>query len=248
MNVHFWSELFTLKKYDNYFFYDLEAGVFISPRSFILQTRFRESFIFAISIIVTMHQTFIDIIKRFISLPKDQEMAVLKICRIKHIARGEHFIHAGDIPDAFGITLSGLLRYYYIDKKGNDFTKGFMTTGGPVSSYSAMISQTASWINIEALEDSVVAVLQYREWKQLLERHECWKMFLIAFLEMGYTVKETRERDFLLLDATERYIKFRQTYNQIEPRLKQLHVASFLGITPVALSRIRKKMGLINPG
>jgi CRP-like cAMP-binding protein len=195
-----------------------------------------------------MKEDFIGLIKSIVTLPPDQEEAMLKICRIRHLAKGEHFIHSGEIPVQLAFNLKGLFRYYYIDRKGNDFTKGFISVGGPVSSYSAMISQTPSWINIEALEDSTLAVIGYADWKKILNSHACWKDFLIAYLERGYCTKEARERDFLLLDAADRYRKFQQTFHSIEGRLKQHYIASFLGITPVALSRIRKKMGLINPG
>jgi CRP-like cAMP-binding protein len=63
-------------------------------------------------------------------------------------------------------------------------------------------------------------------------------------LESVYLMKERREKSFLLFNATERYQAFRQEYAAIEKRLKLYHIASFLGITPEALSRIRKKLAL----
>jgi CRP-like cAMP-binding protein len=195
-----------------------------------------------------MKDQFIKIIKSIIDLPAEQETEVLKNCTIKHIKKGEHFINAGDIPDKFAFNLQGLFRYYYIDKKGNDFTKGFMPEGSTLSSYSAMIQKRESFFYIEALEDSIIAVLNYNDWKRLLNSHVCWKLFLISLLEKGYCVKESRERELLIHDAEERYNIFRQTFSNIEHRLKQRYIASYLGITPVALSRIRKKMGLINIG
>ena len=66
--------------------------------------------------------------------------------------------------------------------------------------------------------------------------------------EKGYATKEKRERELLLLDAESRYKSFIHEFPHLEPRIKQHMIASYLGITPIALSRIRKKMGLINIG
>ena len=61
-------------------------------------------------------------------------------------------------------------------------------------------------------------------------------------------MKTEREREFLLFDAETRYKSFLNTFPGLERRIKQHLIASYLGITPVALSRIRKKMGFINMG
>jgi CRP-like cAMP-binding protein len=195
-----------------------------------------------------MKARFIEVIKSIIPLPVEQETAILNISSIKRFRKGEYFLYAGEVPATIGFNLHGLFRYYYIDSKGNDFTKGFFPEGAPVTSYSALIQGRGSYFHIEALEDSVTAVIRYSDWKVLMNRHGCWKDFLIAMLEKGYTTKESREREFLLLNAEERYQIFRHNFPNIELRVKQHYIASYLGITPVALSRIRKKMGLVNPG
>jgi CRP-like cAMP-binding protein len=195
-----------------------------------------------------MKDRFIQILKSIIDLPPQQESEIRAICSIRQLGKGEHFIRAGEIPARMAFNLQGLLRYYYLDKKGNDFTKGFLAEGAPITSYSAMIQNRESYFSIEALEDSVLAVFTYSDWKQLLNKHVCWQQLLILLLEKGYCTKEAREREFLVLDAEEKYRIFVQSFPDIENRIKQHYIASYLGITPVALSRIRRKMGLVNIG
>lgn len=195
-----------------------------------------------------MKDQFIQLLKSIIDLPSQQESEIRAICSIRQLAKGEHFIRAGEIPAKMAFNLQGLLRYYYLDKKGNDFTKGFFAEGAPITSYSAMIQNRESYFSIEALEDSVLVVFAYSDWKQLLNKHECWRQLLILLLEKGYCAKETREREFLVLDAEEKYRIFIRSFPDIENRIKQHYIASYLGITPVALSRIRRKMGLVNIG
>jgi len=111
-----------------------------------------------------------------------------------------------------------------------------------ISSYSAMISKTPSYFSIEAIENSEVLEIPYYRWQKLLDQNPNWKNLLIKLLEKGYATKERREREFLLLDAENRYRIFLEEYTNLESRVKQRMIASYLGITPIALSRIRKKM------
>jgi len=185
---------------------------------------------------------FIKILGSITTVPNEQIEKILAISYIKNIIKGECFIREGEIPQNFAFVLSGLFRYYYIDKKGNNFTKGFFLENTVISSYSALIQKRKSYFTIEALENSVILVVNYDKWKILFEKELCWHKFLLFLLEKGYCIKEAREREFLLFDAEERYKSFLNTYPGLEKRVKQHLVASYIGITPVALSRIRKKV------
>lgn len=87
---------------------------------------------------------------------------------------------------------------------------------------------------------SEILEFDYRRWMQIRENHPCWDRFLIKLLEKGYSTKEKRERELLHLDADERYAIFLEEYPTLESRVKQHMIASYLGITPESLSRIRK--------
>ena len=164
----------------------------------------------------------------------------------KEYSSGQYFINAGQIPDKVGIVKKGLFRYYYLTDEGKEYTKVFMPEGSMLSSYSAMIGNTQSYFAIEAIETSVVSEIPYEKWKSLRVDDTKWDKLLIAFLEKGYGIKEKREREFLLMDAESRYKEFLSDYPSLEKRVKQHMIASYLGITPIALSRVRKKMNTIN--
>ena len=173
----------------------------------------------------------------------DLEVSELtNIGTVKGYGQNSHFIGAGQIPNKFGFVLEGLFRYVYYSEEGKEFTKVFMPESSFISSYSAMISKGRSHFAIEALEPSKVLVINQEKWNRLRKENPKWDVLLIKLLEMGYSAKEKREREFLLLDAVQRYRIFLQEYPHLEKRVKQYMVASYLGITPIALSRIRKKM------
>jgi hypothetical protein len=133
----------------------------------------------------------------------------------------------------------------YIDHDGNDLTKGFSTAGKFVVSYSALAEQRPSYFSIEAMVDSDIIQFKYSQWIQMAEEDNRWYPFLFKLVESVYIMKEMREKSFLLDDATSRYLAFRAEYPDLENKIKLYHVASFISITPEALSRIRKNLKLI---
>ena len=177
-----------------------------------------------------------------LNIPEKESDDLLSISKTVELGGEETYISEGQVPRKFAIVLNGLFRYYYIDEKGNQFTKGFILPGNVLSSYSAMRNRTPSFFFIQALENSEILEVSYRKWLQLQNNSPYWDKFLILALERGYYIKEKRERELLLLDAEARYRTFLSEFPDLEKRVTQQMIASYLGIKPESLSRIRKKM------
>jgi len=175
-------------------------------------------------------------------LSESNKQKWFNICTLVRLKKGHQLITAGINTRKVAFNLDGLFRLYYIDADGNEFTKGFMPKENIVISYSALVENRGSYFNVEALKDSNVLLFDYDKWMQLVENDPEWHKLLFRFVQRAYMMKEKREKAFLLDDATTRYLDFKANYADIEKDLKQYHVASFLGITPVALSRIRKTL------
>ncbi|MGC3947631.1 MAG: Crp/Fnr family transcriptional regulator [Chryseolinea sp.] len=190
----------------------------------------------------SMTSSLIQTLRMLCDIPPEEEHKVNGITVIETLKKGDHFIREGAIPTHFGYVVNGLFRYYYLDAKGTEFTKGFFPENNFLTSYTAMKAQQPSHFAIEAIEDSDILVIDYYHWPALYAGHPCWRQFLLALLEKGYAKKEARERELLVFNAEERYRLFLEQFPDLESRVKQHMVASYLGITPVALSRIRKSM------
>jgi len=169
---------------------------------------------------------------------------LFNICKLVHVKKGELFLMAGDVPEYMGFNLNGIFRLYYIDDDGNDLTKGFCTVGKFVVSYSALVQKRPSYFFIEAMVDTDILHFKYSEWMEMVAKDIRWYPFIFKLVEAVYIMKEMREKSFLLDNATTRYLNFRKNYPDLENKIKLYHIASFLGITPEALSRIRKKLKL----
>ncbi|MFK7848532.1 MAG: Crp/Fnr family transcriptional regulator [Rhodothermales bacterium] len=182
------------------------------------------------------------LVHRAAGISMDEADKLIAISRVQEIEAGAFFIRAGDVPKKMAIVLSGLFRYLYIDSEGNEYTKAFMPEMSFLTSYSSMIRGEASYYFIEAMEASEILVFSYQDWNALKNTSPAWKDLLIKLLEKGYGAKEKRERDLLLLDAETRYRNFCEAYPGLESRVKQKEIASYLGIKPESLSRIKKNI------
>lgn len=158
---------------------------------------------------------------------------------MKTITKGDIVVHVGGIQKEIYFVISGLLRSYYIDINGNDVTR-FFTKEGSLCCHEILFNKEPSKRCIEALEDCKILVIRDEDFKKLIEYNMyCMKIY-IKVLEQSLRYKIERESSFLLKSATERYLDFKRMYPELEKRVNQAYIASYLGITPVSLSRIRR--------
>ncbi len=189
-----------------------------------------------------MNETLYHVINSMADIPDEQWKNFEKNLIAEKIRKNQFFIKVGEIPGKIGFIVTGLFHYYYINNKGKQYTKQFCPENHFIIPYSAMLSGRESNFYIQALEDSNVLITDHLSWKKLFEQHLCWRILTIKMLEKVYLLHEKREKELLLDSAETRYLAFLKEYPGLEQRLKQYHIASYLGITPVALSRIRTKI------
>ncbi len=155
------------------------------------------------------------------------------------LSSGEYFARQGERPQRLGFIISGLVRVFYSTPAGVERIVIFRDEGRPVSAYFAYLEGGLSPFSIQAIEDSFLLVAMLRDITALTSRHPYWAGIAADYTRALFTEKEQRERELLSMSAAQRYEMFKERYPGIEARVKQHHVAAYLGITPVALSRIR---------
>lgn len=184
----------------------------------------------------------IDAIRPFADLPENELHHFGSLFSPMEMKKGELFLKAGDVPRHIGFIRSGILRLYYLTPSGMEFTKHFSGEGSFVLSFGAYLENRESRFSIEAIQDTRLLVADLEEHKKLLDRHPAWQAVGRVMAEQLYLLKEKRESEFLLDDALTRYRNFLADYPELENEIPQYHIASYLGITPESLSRIRLKM------
>lgn len=183
------------------------------------------------------------VLHRLTGLPLAELGDLENLFRPRILARGEIFQRAGEQPINNAFVAEGLFRTYYETEDGKEFITNFCRPGHFLGNYSAILRGGPMSLNIEALEDSFILLLPFQSLRGLMREFRAWETFGRRAAENLYLEKEDRERDLLLLSAEERYLLFRKSpLRRMEDRIAHYYIASYLGITPVALSRIRSRL------
>ena len=158
--------------------------------------------------------------------------------------RGNVVFSQGSEDDNFYVVKHGLLKVFYTTADGKEFIKSFIDKEGFIASISAIMKSGKCPYSVVALEESSVLCIPGDFMVNMQDKCIEELEFINKILISVALKKEKREFDFLCLSAEERYIKFMREYKHLESRLNQYDIARYLGITNVALSRIKKRVGL----
>jgi len=153
-------------------------------------------------------------VSAWIDMPDLQRQRFVSIFEPRSLESLEHLLHAGSKDRVLVFVSQGLLRLYYTTDDGKES------------------------IN-QALEPTRLLVTDYDDYDRLFDEHPAFDRLGRKLLELSLQRKELRERSFLEQTAKERYIDFMRDHADLARRLPQYHIASYLGITEVTLSRLR---------
>ena len=161
--------------------------------------------------------------------------------RIRLLAKGEFLLRAGDQAEQVAVVVQGLLREHFVLPDGTERTKAFVLEGQLSGSLADLLSSAPSRAYIVAEEPSRLLLMPFSAARQLAQQRPAWRTLGARVTESLLRVKAEREYELLGLDAAGRYEAFRTRYPGLEARVSAKHVASYLGITPVHLSRLRRQ-------
>lgn len=166
---------------------------------------------------------------------------IVNMSSFRIVEKGTVLRHIGDKTLNAALVLNGMIRCYYIDDDGNDMTRGF-SIEGTLCMDDGMFGYDDSLCEWEALEETTIMIFNTEDMKKLIYGNDHMKNAYIQLLENALRYKIYRENGFLVENAAERYVHFKKLYPQICSKASQRHIATYLGIAPESLSRIRKAM------
>jgi CRP-like cAMP-binding protein len=157
------------------------------------------------------------------------------------LERGEYLVREGHrVAHCFFLT-EGVIRVYY-NKDGNEYNKTFFIPGMFPTPLTALLSDAPSALSFQALVPCQLIRFSYQEFREAFNMHRCLEQFLLSVLEREWIAKERHDIQMVTNDATSNYMIFREQYPELENMIPQYHIASYLGITPIQLSRIRARL------
>jgi CRP-like cAMP-binding protein len=172
-------------------------------------------------------------------LPGEEWDKLARLLSTLVLEKNDYFVCQGDRPDRLGLITGGVFRVFCITDSGDEKTLAFRTKGQFLAAYSPFLKNRDSWYSIQALTTAELVYLSLGDFKRLTTGHPCWEKIVKEYMVRLFIEKEDRERSFLTEDARTRYEQFRENYPEIEQVIPQYYIASYLGISPVSLSRIR---------
>jgi CRP-like cAMP-binding protein len=158
------------------------------------------------------------------------------------LKKGNSFITEGQTARSIGFLQTGIVRAFYRSHTGVEYNKHFFTPPCFIGGYASLITGKPNTIIQQALTDCTVYTADYRAFTALYNRFNCLERAARRLAEIYFIEKEQREIELVLLDAAERYAIFNNQHPGLAQQIPQYHIASYLGVTPTQLSRIRKKI------
>ena len=157
----------------------------------------------------------------------------------KSLKKGAYFAREGEYSKKIAFVKHGVLRAFYRTNNGEDYNKTFFKEGSIIGAYSSLITGNKNLINIQCLTDSTLLAANYTDLTNLYDSIPLVERFSRILAERFFVSKENREIQLVTLKAKERYEIFKKAHPGLDQRIPQYHIASYLGITPTQLSRIR---------
>lgn len=169
-------------------------------------------------------------------------MGLLNLTRERVLREGDVYIQEGSMTRKLAYIKTGLMRTIYLKDNGDEITMLLRWEDQFFSSYDSIFFKQASRFTYQALEDTVVLEANYDEFMDYLNAHPRFAKAKDFFLISMLAEAMERVESFVLMTPEERYLKLIKEKGDIVQRCHDKHLATWLGITPVFLSRIRKRI------
>jgi CRP-like cAMP-binding protein len=191
------------------------------------------------------YQTLQRILGRYAKIPDSQWKMFETFIRQRLVKKNSHLLKPGQVSCHLSFVCQGLLRMYKFND-GMEINTAFFPELSLADSFVSFMRQQPSEFGIQALEDTHILTVSYDAMEKLGVRNNCWRELALGASIFKLTQKEHRETLLMNSAAEERYLNFVKKCPQLANRIPQYHLASYLGIAPQSLSRIRKNLVPVN--
>lgn len=181
-------------------------------------------------------------IARHITLKESEKSFFLSLLEPKMLKRKELFLQAGTVCKQSAFVVKGALKSHTIDSEGKSHILNFAIQDWWISDLYSLFSGQPAVLNIEAVAESEVLMLSRENQQMLYEKVPKFERFFRILVENALVAHQQRLIDNMSSTAEERYLRFIRKYPTIPSCVPQHNIASYLGITPEFLSKIRARL------
>ena len=188
-----------------------------------------------------MWDTLIQNLGRYVTLTADDAVVIKSLFKHRSLRKRQYIAQEGEIPRVDSFVVKGLTRTYEVDEKGQEHVIQFGLEDWWIGDLSSFLSESPTRYNIDCLEDTEVLQITKSDLDKLYEMVPKMERHFRIIIQNAYIASTKRISSSLTKTATERYQEFILRYPHIEQRVPDHQIASYLGITPQSLSRIRSQ-------
>jgi len=181
-------------------------------------------------------------IRRFVEFSSDEEQELIAIIRTTRVKRRQFLDQPGFVSGFRNYVVKGALRSFLVDNDGKDHTVQIAVEDWFISDFYSYITQTPATLYVEALEDSLLFQMKYDDIEKLCSRSHHLSEYFRITTERAFANSRRRALSNLSKTAEERYLEFLERYPGVVQRVPQKIIASYLGISPEFLSKIRSQL------
>ena len=188
-----------------------------------------------------MSRSLIQHLEQQVSLTEEERLFLAHQIPEKEIPKHTLLLSEDQISQAFYFVVKGCVRMYYL-VDGVEKTTFFYTEGAFVSSYKSFTQQVPAPHFLQAVEDTFLSVISIESAHQLLQLFPRFEFLARIAMESELSVYQDMIASFVTLNAEQRYLKLLETQPDLLQRIPQHFIATYLGVSPETLSRIRKRI------
>lgn len=184
----------------------------------------------------------IEYINRYVNLTQNEINLLLENTTSRKYLKGQYIVQQGDICRFESFVIKGCLKTFYVDNEGQEHVVLFAIENWWTADLGSFLTQKPADYNVQCIENTEVIQFSFEKMEMFYQKIPKLERFFRIIIQKAFVASEKRIVRNFSLPAKERYLEFKNTYPQIEQRVPQYLIASYLGITKEFLSKIRSQI------
>jgi CRP-like cAMP-binding protein len=189
-----------------------------------------------------MHERYFQEFTKKVLLTEEEQELIKNYLTVKKVRKRQYLLQEGDVCKCVAFVETGAMRLYRVNEDGSEHIIAFGLDGSFMTDLFSFLTNEPSTYNIDAIEDSELVLITRSASDELRKISPKYQEFVLQATSEAYIQLERRISSTISLTLEERYTELTSNYPDIIQRLPQHMIASYMGLTPETLSRVRKRI------